>query len=113
MHDREEIEALIKSVRQSSENVAVDFVFTEITVGITSCKTARTRLRLGFDAFSAIQNAEHALGTAKKLMRRFRKSHPTEYREMMKGTEHLHGELDDLKQININININVGSLRLY
>jgi len=101
VQDEHAIERLITHVRQLNAHAALDFVFVELRVGLTSCKTARARHRLGLDPAPAIEIAEHALKTAEKLMRRFRKNHPVEYRQMVAQAEHLRAELDALKRTNI------------
>ena len=95
MENRSDIELRIRRARQSSESAAIDFVLTELTVGITRCQIARGRRQLGLDASMAIQQAQAALHSASSSMQRFRPLYP-EFDQMTALAERLRMELDAL-----------------
>ncbi len=96
MEYRANIETRISHALQSSERAAIDFVFTEFTVGITRCQIARNRLRLGLDISMAMQQAEASVHGASNSMHRFRYSHP-EFDQMTALAERLRMELNALR----------------
>ncbi len=89
-------EPRISCVLKSCENVGISFVFTELTVGITSCKIARTRRHLGMEWSSAVQQAEKALLSATQSMQKFKGKFP-EYDQMTALAERIRMELDELR----------------
>ena len=97
MSDQDSIEERVARLLRLGEGTAVDFVLTELTTGIISCKIARTRRdKLGLDYTFTLQQAQLALYTAEKFMWRFRMKHP-EFDQMTALAERLRMELDSLK----------------
>jgi hypothetical protein len=97
VHDSDDLDERIKQLRQSSEDAAIDFVFSELTTGITSCQIARLRVgRMGLDGSRAMESAEEALRAAEKYMWRFKMRH-REFDQMTALAERLRLELDSLR----------------
>jgi len=92
----DEIEARIRRLAESSEQAAIQFVFTELTVGITSCQIAKKRGALSLDISQALRQGEVALHAAEKYMWKFKMMHP-EFDQMIALAERLRLELDSLR----------------
>jgi hypothetical protein len=87
---------LVKQTQQSAEKTEIDFVFVELTVGITTCKIARSRRQLGLDVEEYLKHAELALSTANRSMMKFAHKHP-EFDQMTALAERVRMELTALK----------------
>jgi hypothetical protein len=68
----------------------------ELTVGVTTCKIARSRRQLGLDVAKFVEHAELALSTANKSMMKFTHKYP-EFDQMTALAERIRMELTALK----------------
>ena len=92
-----DIEETIERLRNLSEQAALEFVFSQLTVGITSCRIAKSRrCILGMDDTRPISQAEEALAIAEKFVWKFKLKHP-EFDQMTALAERLRFEIDALK----------------
>jgi len=92
-----DIEMHIEKLRKQNEAAAIELVFSQLTVGITSCRIARTRrYNLGLDDTLAVRQAEKALAVAEKFVWKFKLKHP-EFDQMIALAERLRFELEALR----------------
>jgi len=95
--DQDDIEKRINQLLRRSDEAAVNFVFSQLTIGITSCQIAKAQRRSGvLDDSAALRRAEKALRAAEKFMWRLKLQHP-EFDQIMALVERLSMELDSLK----------------
>jgi hypothetical protein len=93
--DQDDFEARINRLLQTGQQAAIDFVFSQLTVGITSCQIAKTRPDRGLDDHRALRQAQMALSTAERFMWRCRLNH-SEFDQMTALAERLRLELNAL-----------------
>jgi hypothetical protein len=93
--DPDDLEDRIRQLRQSSDEAAIEFVFSELTVGITNVHIARLRAGRGLDNSRTIEEARNALQIAEKYMWQFKMRHP-EFDQMIALAERLRFELNAL-----------------
>jgi hypothetical protein len=86
---------LTDGIKFASENAGIDFVFAELTVGITFCRIVRTQRQLGLEDSATIQQAQKALAVATRSMHWLR--HRPEFERMKAQAERLRVELAALK----------------
>ena len=68
MSEQDDFEARLNRLLQVSTDTAIDFVFAQLTVGITSCQIAKSRPDLGLNNIKALKRAEMALRSAERFM---------------------------------------------
>jgi hypothetical protein len=95
---QDDIEERINRLLRRSDDAAINFVFSQLTIGITSCQIAKARRRSGTLNDSApLRRAEKALRAAEKFMWRLKLQHPV-FDQIMALVERLSMELDSLKR---------------